>query len=89
MSDEETTFNREFDVTKAMRDGQASADRFMDNVAEKAAKFDELFAALQGLTDMCRSMEHAPIALFKWPAAMVKARMLCDACLDDARALQQ
>ena len=47
MNDEETKFNEEFDVTKAMREGQASADKFMDHVAAKAAMFGRLLAALE------------------------------------------
>ena len=61
MSDEESKFNEEFDVTKAMHEGQLSADKFMDNVAAKAKMFDEMLEALERLND-CMTVEvHAAL----------------------------
>ena len=76
MSDEETTFNREFDVTKAMREGQASADKFMDNVAAKAAMFKRVLDAFELCVDELYGAIPDRKAKIYW------------ALIDEARALQ-
>lgn len=55
----------------------------MDVEMEKLAQFDILVTTLSGVADMLRKAEDMPT----WPLSMIKARILCDVVLSDARAI--